>query len=81
MQHKTIYGKDPILGDLIVHIRKQSEEDSVPDQRHPRDSDWVWTKCCGFIAYKGNILDIPILAEQPLINPGEVQRLYELYGK
>lgn len=44
--------------------------------KHPVTTEWVWTKCCGFIVKNGNVLVKPIAAKQPLLHPEELQRLF-----
>jgi hypothetical protein len=59
-------------GRVIVHDRSA---DKLPELVHPADSEWVWTGCCGFVAARGEILEPPIPAEQPLMHPDELVKL------
>ncbi len=80
MSHTTYIGPHPEdkdrpegerLGDGIIH----GDPAGFPLLWHPLDSNWVWCKSCGFVAKDGEILEAPIAASQPLVNPDELEKL------
>lgn len=79
MTHQTYFHTDsPEEGGRtwIAHDRIEADGKRFGGlQKHPMDAEWVWTRCCGFVAKNGQILPTPIPSPQPLLSPAAQKRL------